>query len=88
MKFPLLLGWLALLALAAKPTTWASRADAASRTYDVNVKGGAEFVDEHSQLTLPGKYLATLFIELTRQQVSNAASRTCGSLTPQVSGYP
>jgi hypothetical protein len=71
--FTALLAWLALLALAANPTTWASSADAASRPYDVNVKGGPEFVDEHSQLMLPGKYIATLFLELTRQQVSNAA---------------
>lgn len=68
-----LLAWLALLALAANSTRWASSADAASRPYDVNVKGGPEFVDEHSQLMLPGKYIATLFLELTRQQVSNAA---------------
>ena len=68
-----LLAWLALLALAANSTTWASSADAASWPYDVNVKGGPEFVDEHSQLMLPGKYIATLFLELTQQQVSNAA---------------
>ena len=73
MFFTALLAWLTLLALAANPTTWASSADAASRPYDVNVKGAPEFVDEHSQLMLPGKYLATLFLELTQQQVSNTA---------------
>jgi len=85
-----LMAWLALLALAANNTTWASSADAAkfepdARPYDVQVQGGPEFVDEHSQLMLPGKYLATLFLKLTRQQVSNAASRTCGSIIPRAS---
>ena len=56
------------------PGAGAAGAESDTRPYDVYVHGRPEFVEAHRELGLPGKYLATLFLELTRQQVVWGAS--------------
>lgn len=42
-------------------------------SYDVYVHGKPDFIHEHQQLALPGKYIKTVFLRLAKQQVLHTA---------------